>query len=164
MPKIKKINSSEMNDNSLVRVNWAVLCKDASVDQRSNLVSLQTVIEEITLTKNAELDKALSKDEKIQIGAEFSLVVQLDRLNPEDQQFYSSFLEINVVDPDGIELGKTSIPLEIQKDKRRFRVIIRFNNFIITKAGDYNFVIMLRTKDNTSFYEGTRVPLEIKIK
>jgi hypothetical protein len=149
--------------SSLLKVNWALLCQNASVDQRSNLVSLQTVIEEITLSKTPELSAAIVAGKRVEIKSDFSLIAQLDRCNPGDLQAYSPFMEIRIVDPAGVELGKHTIPLDVQRDKRRLRVIISFNSFLVTKAGEYEFIISIKSANEPIFSEKTRVPLEIKI-
>jgi hypothetical protein len=149
--------------SSLLKVNWALLCQNASVDQRSNLVSLQTVIEEITLSKTPELNAAIATGKKVEIKSDFSLVAQLDRCNPDDLQAYSPFMEVRIVDPAGVELGKHTMPLDVQRDKRRLRVIVGFNGFVITKAGEYEFIISIKSTNEPTFSEKTRVPLEVKI-
>lgn len=146
-----------------LKVDWGMLCKSATVDQVSNQISLFNVIDEVTLVKNPQLESAIRDNKKIEVKLESALVVQFERENVGDMSAYSIFMEIRIIDPLKAELGKLSMPFEMQQDKKRARAIINFNNLLITQAGNYSFIVSLRYPKEDSFFEVLRIPLEVKI-
>lgn len=156
---IKGKNTSPI---SATKVDWALLCRSVAVDQNTNQVSIFNVIDEITINKDANIEEAVAKSKKFQISMEFALITQFEHSLKDNQGIMH--VQVEVIDPSKSELGKMNMPLEIQRGKKRTRIIVQFPNLVATKSGSYNFVISLKEDNERVYTEIARVPLEINIK
>lgn len=158
----------KIQNDSALEVKWALLCKNASVDQQSNNVSLFNIIEELTINKSP-LGTSIAKRsasflEKTQINGEFTLVVHMER-NPEIKiKDFEPSMEIKFTDPQDANFATIAeIPLKFKEGENRLRNIITINALFVKDTGVYNIVVSTRHSKNDTFTEGARVPVEVKI-
>lgn len=158
----------KIQNGSVLDVKWALLCKNASVDQQSNNVSLFNIIEELTINKSPIGDsiakRAASFPEKIKINGEFTLVVHMER-NPEIKiKDFDPSMELKFTDPQGANFATIAeIPLKFKEGENRLRNIISIGTLFVKDPGVYNIVVSTRHSKNDILTERARVPVGVKI-
>lgn len=158
----------KIQKESVLEVKWAHLCKNASVDQQSNNISLFNIIEELTINKSplgTSIAKRLASfPEKMQINGEFTLVIHVER-NPEIKtKDFEPSMEIKFTNPQDANFATiTEIPLKFKEGENRLRTIISIGALFVKDPGVYNLVVSVRETKSDTFSEGVRVPVEVKI-
>lgn len=154
-------------NNSALEVKWALLCKNASIDQQSNQVSLFNILEELTINKGplstSVVKKSSSFSDNTQIPGEFTLVVQFEKHAKEGTPSFQPEMELKIVDPDGDLISSNILPLNFEENKNRLRAIVAFSAFVVKNPGVYNYVVSIRSSKKEAFEEATRVPVDVKI-
>src|SRR3989344_2475061 len=119
------------NSKNPVQIRWALLCKNASVDQRTNTISLFNIVEEFTVNKGplgtSMAKRVSSSPEKTAVAGEFALVVKLERTS--DSPITDAGLKISIVDSFRKELQTNEVPLKFEEGKQRLRFIVNFGSF-----------------------------------
>jgi len=135
---------------------WSVLCQRSSIDIESNLLSLFSCVEELSLT--LENTEALKKNLVIQ--TEFQLVSFWAR----EQAVEESSLEIEgeLIDPQGKALNKFNNNFPVKKGVLRFRNRTNIQGLPITGPGRY--LLRLKQKDEQgNWLVVAELPLDVKI-
>ena len=156
--------------NSNVKVLWALLCQNASVDQQTNAVSLFNVIEELTLSpaplntaKKPSSTETMDFPAKTQVNTKYSLVVMTEResgMNRDSQVM----MRLSITDPAGEKLFSHEFPAQFGfTDKVRARAIINFENMVVTKTGRYTYTISTKSAGEKDFQEQYSTSLVVKI-
>lgn len=153
--------------DSVFEVKWALLCKNASIDQQSNQVSLFNILEEITVNKGPLSTSVVKKPSSFpgntQIPGEFTLVVQLEKNARQKITDFHPEMEVKIAGPDSEIISSNILPLNFEDDKNRLRTIVGFNAFVVKNPGEYNYTVSTRSSKSETFKEGARVPVEVKI-
>lgn len=158
----------KIQNDSALEVKWALLCKNASVDQQSNNVSLFNIIEELTINKSPLGDSIVKRSasfpEKVQINSEFTLVVHMERKPEIKIKDFEPSMELKFTDPQGVNFATIAeIPIKLKEGKNRLRNIISIGSLFVKTPGVYNLIVSTRNTKSDTFSEGARVPLDVKI-
>jgi len=125
---------------------WSILCERISTDQKSNLVSYLTCIEEITVSQVPAVIPHLA------IGSQWIT----DLLTKDVLEF-----KLLLISPEGSE--KLLIDFKSLKfDKVRTRTNIILNGIKFESCGTYYFKIQMKVKD--SWQTSSEIPLAIRMK
>jgi len=128
---------------------WTVVCSRAVVDQRSNNISLQNVVEQISLNGTPTPGTGLRFPLDV-----MSLWARADLDRPAQGRGRLRFLS-----PTGALITETEFEIDVSGTHRRYRATIHLEGFPLDGSGKYTF--------HTDFWEGTEwlevasVPLEI---
>jgi hypothetical protein len=138
---------------------WTVICQSAIIDQQTNILSLQNVLEEAIVDKKDNEGKSIIPEKGEAIPLTFQVVSLWKKLAPLDQEVVVNG-ELEVTDPTGATLLKNPLSFKIEKNTERSRSLIGFQGFKITAPGEYTFI--LRAKEGSRLQEVSRTYLAIK--
>jgi hypothetical protein len=135
----------------MIRHIWTVACSRGVVDKASNNVSLQNVLEQLTIIGEPSHD--------LKLRLELAIVSFWIRSNMEQPAF--GRVRVTFVSPSGEDLA--SIESEINMlDHARSRNIMRAGVLPLPEAGYYNFRVDVQHKDSDTWQQVALVPLEVK--
>jgi hypothetical protein len=135
---------------------WSVLCQRSSIDVESNLLSLFSCVEELSLT----LDSTEALKKNIVVPTEFQLVSFWAREKAEEES--SLEVEGELLDAQGKVLNKFNNSFPVKKGVLRFRNRTNIQGLPITGPGRY--LLRLKQKDKEgNWLVVTELPLDIKI-
>lgn len=142
---------------------WSVLCTNSVIDQETNNISLNNILEEIQIKKNvnnlvSKSDRNSNKREAVLLN--FELVSFWKKFIPKEEKIHFKTL-IKVIDPKGENLHEILQTIEMKENIERFRSRIKFNALPFTEVGEYIFQI--NAKDGKEFIEVGKIPLQVKI-
>lgn len=132
---------------------WTILGSRAVIDKRTNNVSIQNVVEQLTVFG--------MPDPESRIAIELELVSFWIRSDPNTPA--QGRMRLVVVSPS----GKCAEPLETELDltaHERLRVPIRFESFPCDEAGRYYFRVELLEKGDQEWRDVAAVPLTLVFK
>ena len=137
-----------------ISATWGIVCGSSSIDQETNNISLYTVLERFALKKGKE--EPPKGNHKIPLVHEY--IVLLQRTEPTDKKetFPLTFI---VRDPKGVILSEAPVPGVFESGKKRLRIRIKNNAFIISVPGEYRFETYVEGKEEPI----TSTPLEVVI-
>ena len=130
---------------------WTILCSRAVVDQRSNNVSLQNILEQITIRGELPTDAAIPA---IPMMCE---LVTLWARQPADTPTQGR-ARITYLAPSGEELHAAEVPIDLS-ETQRYRTQLTMQGLRIAGPGVHTFRVELQ--DNGNWREVSAVPLEI---
>ncbi|MCK9578004.1 hypothetical protein M0R01_00745 [bacterium] len=136
----------EKKINSFLKLKWALVCRSVSVDQKTGLLSVFNVIEEICLKSKSDLPSQLviPVDINLVINLEVDDITSLDKLTPS--------LRVVILNPDKKEIGCKDIKIDLSGiNNDKLRVIIGFDSFDIDDFGRYEFVICVKENDGSVY-------------
>lgn len=146
---------------------WSVLCRFASVDKETNILSLLNVIEEITINKAENIKKEEEiigmAEGTIIVPIEFVIVTFFERLDGKNQESMIKEAQIEIVDPSVRSLLKREFEIDFPQGPKRLRHVLKMDGFKITMAGTYKFYISTRESKEDSFELVAEIPVDVKI-
>lgn len=135
---------------------WSVLCQKSSIDVETNLLSLFSCVEELSLT----LDSSEALKNNLVVPTEFQLVSFWAREKAEEES--SLEVEGELIDAQGKVLNKFNNKFAIKKGVLRFRNRTNIQGLPITGPGRY--LLRLKQKDEQENWSVvTELPVDIKI-
>lgn len=134
---------------------WSILCTNSSVDQNTNNVSLFSIIEEVVFATDGPL-----KSEAI-IPFSCDLVTLWKKSNEGDQVDTEGLVE--VMDPKGNATGTFKYLIDIKKEHKRLRSILKIKGFKVTVPGNYIFRVKYRSDDKSDFILAGEIPLYVQL-
>lgn len=139
---------------------WSVLCRQASVDNPTNTLSMFDCLEQINVT----IDKSDKSDKKkigepINIPLEFEMVQFWRDENVNRDRTFEVKVELR--DANNKILKELDSRLILKKGIKRMRNRMHIKGFLATVAGTYYFVVKL--KERNRYKEVGRVPLDVAI-
>jgi hypothetical protein len=135
---------------------WSVLCQKSSINVNTNLLSLFSCVEELSLT----LENTEALKNNLVIQTEFQLVSFWAREQAEIEE--SLEIEGELVDAQGKILNKFDNNFPVKKGVLRFRNRTNIQGLPITGPGRYH--LRLKQKDEQGEWSVvTELPLDIKI-
>jgi len=143
--------------NSALRLKWAVICRGVSVDQKSGLISIFNIIEEICLRSKNDLPS------KLTIPVDMNLVVNFELNDITPLSIFNPFMKVVILNPKEEKLGEREIRINFDNNKdKHLRVIIGFDNFNIVEYGRYEFVIYVKDEDGLDYEKIGSTSIDIK--
>lgn len=139
---------------------WSVLCKESLINQDDNVISLNGILEELTITLSST-DKGLRLPDKFNIPLNFEIVSFWIKNQKSD--VIKAEIEYTLINPEGLELLKTVQSMEIPASASRSRSRMKIIGISITTEGDYSFRIKIKETKEDNFILVSELPLEVKI-
>jgi len=142
---------------------WTVICKESSLDQETNNISLFKVLEQLNVNLNKEdfaKLKGLKPGQSIGVPLEFEVVTVWDKKGKKEE---SANVRVMIFDPNGKELASNDHLIKLQADKRRLRVNNKIKGFPLTVSGDYVLVVKLMEKGAGEYKPVVHYPIEVTI-
>lgn len=136
---------------------WTVLCQKSSIDVETNLLSMFSCVEELSL----QLDKTKPTADKLVIPIDLQLVSFWAVEKPEQDN--SLELEGELISPDGEVLNKFSNQFKIKAGILRFRNRTNVHGWPVQGEGRYWIKIKQKVAGAKDFSLITELPLDIKI-
>lgn len=150
----------------MIKHIWTVLCKESTINQGDNVMSLFGVLEELTVTltpinRERKVAKKNPLNAKINIPLNFELVSFWTRDNYNEP--IKSSLEIAFYNPKGEELKKIYQDLAMPAGIKRFRSRMKISGITIQGVGEYCFKVGIKETDKKTYKTVSELPLEIKL-
>lgn len=139
---------------------WSVLCKESLINQDDNVISLNGILEELTITLSPPSESSKLPD-KIELPFNYEIVSFW--LKNQKGELVKAEVEYTLISPDGDELLKTVQNIEIPANAKRFRSRMKIIGISLTKGGDYYFRIKIKETGRDNFELVSELPLEVKI-
>jgi hypothetical protein len=137
---------------------WSILCEKSSIDMESNLLSLFSCLEEISVV--LDKDKVQNSNKKMIIPANFQLV---SFWSIEDEQKDNILkTKVELVSPDGEVLNQFSNSFQVKAGTRRFRNRANIQGVPVIGEGRH-FLKVWQEKDGENYSLVAELPLDIKI-
>lgn len=138
---------------------WSVLCKESSINQDDNLISMSGALEEInvTFTKKNEV----KYPENLSVPMNYEIVSFW--FKGKKEELVKAQIEYSLISPDGKELVNKIQDIEIPINIRRFRSRMKIAGLPVTISGDYTFRVKLKEESEKTFKLYSELPLEVKI-
>ena len=127
----------------MIRHVWSVLCRNSSIDETTNNVSLFVVLEQVGITLMEPLPEA-EVDEKRTIPIE-SEIVSLWERTPDQPE--SGHARIRFKSPGGSVLFQAP-PFELDLSKLRLRTRVKLGGFPFVGSGRYVVEVRQQTADS----------------
>ncbi len=141
---------------------WSVLCQDSTLNQDDNVISLNKIIEELSINLNPSVQGLVSPlPEKLNLPVNYEIVSMWFKERKEEK--VDAVTEVTLVSPDGEELLKAALKFSMPENIRRSRSRLKIQGIIVKKSGDYIFKIKVKENDNTEFKLVSEIPLEVKM-
>lgn len=133
---------------------WSVLCKESIINQDDNNISLQGVIEEISI----QIQNSMPK--RIVLPIEYEMV----SLWIVDQKYDGKFeFKVVLLDPKSQKIGESHQVVQNKHISPNLRTRFKVNGLPLTTAGLYEFVISAKTNESKDYEEFGRVPLRVHL-
>ena len=113
-----------------------VVCREAVVDQATNIVSLHGLIEEAQVPSEA-FTKA--NEQKVMIASPMAVYALLSWEWPTAEEHAPLNLELRLCNPAGVGLALSTIRMEPEPLIRRLRAIFNLPGFLLDGEGIYTF-------------------------
>lgn len=141
---------------------WSVLCKKASIDSITNVVSLFEVIEKLTITQNHGVSIPVDASlESFVMPLDFEVVTLISNITKKDRK---PFIKIELLNSQNEKMGEIENQMEVTpKEATSLRSRVLFNTIQIKGEGVYMFKVSLKATKEEKFEEVARIPLEVKI-
>lgn len=150
------------NELKNIRHIWTVLCRDSVIDQQTNNLSLNNVLEELKVGKKDLSGKHIIPERGEAIPFNFQVISLWKRLGENTKELLIDG-ELEVIDPEGKSLVKVPYQIKLEKGKERLRSILNFQGFKITTPGEYIFKTRVKDTSGQNFVEVGEVYLVVKI-
>ena len=135
----------------MARHVWTILCTKASIDSRSNNISLFEVVDQLNVVGPPQ-------DERVEIPARFDLVTQWTRSDPEEPERVTGRISLRL--PNGDMVGGSEFEINLSESLRH-RNVISISSLPIHGPGDYRFVIDYRPASGGDWEATYQLPLQI---
>lgn len=140
---------------------WSVLCKESTINQDDNVISLYGVLEELNITLTPMKGSVAGLPVKASIPINYEIVSMWLKNNKKDK--VKAEIEYAFVNLDGRELFKTVQTVEIPMASRRFRSRMKISGIQVEREGEYSFRVRIKELGSDIFKTVCELPLEIKI-
>jgi hypothetical protein len=135
---------------------WSIVCSKAIVDQMTNSLSLNEVVDEMTISfVNPEDMKKPTKNVPLSLA-----VVNLWHDENSSEERLVDYV-IEIYDPKGEQTGEFNISAKFEKGKKRLRTIANINGLKLTDEGSYNVRTSYKDKKG-NMLQVAEVPIDVK--
>lgn len=138
---------------------WSILCEKSSIDTETNLLSLFSCLEEISVV--VDKDKMIEKDNKFVIPANFQLVsfwILAEENVKKDNELVT---KVELIAPSGEVLNQFNNSFKIKSGARRFRN--RANIQGVPVVGEGRYFLKLWHQSGEDYKLVSSLPLDVKI-
>lgn len=141
---------------------WSVLCQDSTLNQDDNVISLNKVLEALSIDLTpfkTSIGKPLP--EKINLPLNYEIVSFW--LKDKIEELAKGEIEYMLISPEKKELMKVAQKIEIPVSTKRLRSRMKIAGISLTKAGDYMLQVRIKEDGANAFRLVAELPLEVKI-
>ena len=143
-----------------INFDWGLLCSSSVIDKDTNNISLNSVIEEITVKSKKEGAEFPKKGTVIDFSFEFVCTWSRRRnFNLEE----SADARLEILDPAEKKINTIDYKLRFGPKIKRIRSRVNFNNLLVTSIGDFTFASSIKEGKSRQFKEVSRLVIPIKI-
>ncbi len=138
---------------------WSVVCTKSTIDSETNNISLHDVLESVHL----ELPKGQEHD-SARLQADIPMpheIVSLFARTTDVQKEEALAVQVNLLGPDGKQIGSSEQHLVIPAGMRRYRTRNRVAGFPIRGVGEYVFEVGIKQADEEGFQVVALIPFEV---
>ncbi len=154
------------NNTENIKHAWSVVCQSSIIDQQTNNISINAVLEQFT-TEHSKPQLELFKKNNPTIGRgipvsfTFQVVSLWQSQNPKTQP--SGDVTIELFDSIGDSMQKIDFRLVFEAGKARMRTIITSPVLVVSETGLYHFKVSIKETDSEKFVEVAEIPLEVGV-
>lgn len=147
-----------------LRHAWSILCTSSTLDQETNNLSLNNLIEQLNVNIGKEDAKKKSED-----GSQgYMIPVQLEvitRVIKRDPQMNLAFeIKIDLLDPSNKVLASHSPgTIGLKNGVKNMRIRSRLPGFPVTAPGTYTLSVQLKEAGESEYTEVDRLPLDVSL-
>lgn len=147
-------------EKNAIRHIWTVLCKNSVTDRDSNNLSINSVVEQINISKK-QSTTAQKKESRgnLRIPTQLELLTLWSR---EDSEGRNVDAKMQLLDPQGKVMINQEYQLAFEKGKKRLRFRMRMDGIIVSISGEYSFVISIR-EDKKEYRDKVQIPVDVRI-
>jgi len=143
---------------------WSLVCKNSSIDNETNNITLFNLIERITMNApKQEIDKIKNGEAKgILLGMDFEVVSRFKKLDKSKTTAFD--FRLRFLAPSGKLLPvQAEQKIAFTEGIQNMRVRNRFSTMPIIEAGEYTISVEAKDVGESDYQEVAKVPLEIMI-
>ncbi len=143
---------------------WSVLCGSSVLDQDTNNLTLNNLIEQVSikLSKEDVEKKEKEKTKGFAVPVQMQVVVRIMKTAQDVNLAFE--LKLDLINPSG-EIVNSMNPINIALKKGLKNVRVRNNIpvLFVDKEGEYIIVVSIKEAGESKFTEVDRVPLDVKV-
>lgn len=143
---------------------WSIICSRSTIDSETNNLTLNNVIEKITINiPKAEFEKAQQGGHKVFNAAiEFEITSFFRKLSGKKVALFDMRVRmINSLNQTMMTSAEQKIGLK--ETIKNIRIRNRFNAIPLEKTDECVFIIELKEIDETAYTEVGRIPVDVEI-
>lgn len=130
---------------------WTILCRKASIDNRSNNISLFEVVDQLNVV-------GAQSEERVEIPAQFELATQWRRSDSDEPERATGRMNLRL--PDGQQVQGSEFDIDLSESLRH-RNVISIGSLPVHGPGEYWFEIDVRAADSDDWESVYQLPLQI---
>lgn len=142
---------------------WSVLCRHSIIDNESNNISLQEVLEKLHMDIGIKAKNPQPTLDKITVPFRFEIVTLWSREDYKDKEERKVDVKIEIFDPHGKRIGEMVNSFVLTPNFKRMRGRARSENMSLTVSGKYVFRVSGKEKGDKDFDKVAELPLEVEI-
>lgn len=142
----------------MIKHIWSVLCKESTIDENSNNISLHDAYEVLEFNLTTE-DKNYKASQPVIGPFDFEVASLFYRDKTTGEESAKAY--VRVLDPKSQELGEFESTVTFTDGLNRMRNRVKFNSMALTSSGTY--VIQIRLKKDSHKELVAAIPLDIKV-
>lgn len=131
---------------------WTVLCSRAVIDKKRNNISLESVIEKVTVRGHPQPNATLPID--------FDIATLSTRRLPNKP--CQGHLRVECILPSGEKFGELTSSVRLETNLNH-RAIMHLSGLPFVEAGRYLFVVFLQQPNSEEWEQVTAIPLQLGI-
>jgi hypothetical protein len=144
----------------IIKHVWSILCKESVINQDDNVMSLLGVLEAIN-SQLTPINPTKEKPEKIIIPFNFELTSYWIK---EDEGEAKLDIKVEIIDPQGKQLGEIVNNNVIPQNNPRFRTRLKIQGLPVTSNGRYYFVVSSKDNSSSKYSKHAEIPLDVTLK
>jgi len=153
------------NGTKNLRHIWSVLCSSSVLDQDTNNLSLNNVVEQLNVDISEEdlRKKEAEKSEGFAVNVQLQLVTRIAKKIQNKSMVVN--LKFDILNPESKVVGSmTTGDIAMKKELKNLRFRNNIPTLPIDKDGVYTIAVLLKEAGESQFTEVDRVPLDVIVK
>ena len=142
---------------------WTVLCRSSVVDNETNNISLQDILERLQINVSLNDKNVNNIPEGIIVPFNFEIVTMWAREDFSNKKEIKVDAKIEILDPSGKKLGEMLNNFVMLPEYRRMRNRGKSGNIKLTSSGKYVFRVSAKEENEDKFIEVAEIPLEVDL-
>jgi hypothetical protein len=139
---------------------WSILCKKASIEKTTNVMSLYDILEKITIGSNAIFSMPKTLPDSFVMPFDFELVTFISDISKKNK---NPLIKIELFNAQKEKMGATENKLNIPAGSKNLRSRVISHVIKIKGEGVYTFKVSLKESEEGDYKEVAEIPLEVEI-